>query len=193
MIKTGDTFKLLYTYGWDTGTWGTCSQPCGTGTQTRSVTCKRDNNLVVPDAHCIYEGLVKPDTSRVCNTHACTVTISTDSDDSCIIREYNINTNTYGKYLVNCSGLNSDGEADLCGPINFNLTAFSLDPIYLYYEVINREHKGHYASMKYSYKSNIFKYARVVTSNKLSKGDNVFWNTKYAYDIFWAICRIDLI
>ena len=71
--KVDNTYKPVYTYGWDTGEWSTtCSQPCGTGTQTRSVTCKRDNNLVVPDAHCTYEGLTRPETTRQCNTQACT-------------------------------------------------------------------------------------------------------------------------
>ena len=48
-------------YGtWKTGSWSSCSKTCGSGTQTRSVTCSA--------IECTG---TKPATSQACNTHRC--------------------------------------------------------------------------------------------------------------------------
>ena len=52
------------------GSWGNCSDPCGTGTQTRSIsTCKDSNGNTVSDSNCDID--VKPTTSQSCNTQTC--------------------------------------------------------------------------------------------------------------------------
>jgi hypothetical protein len=59
-----------YTYSWNTTSWGTCSQTCGGGTQSRSVYCKRSDGTKVADSYCKTS---KPASSQSCNTHKCPV------------------------------------------------------------------------------------------------------------------------
>lgn len=79
-VNTSGTWRPLYSYWWYTGNWGNCSAGCGGGTQTRQVTCVREhagesnhgsNWTDIDDACCIKNGLPKPATSQVCNTHSC--------------------------------------------------------------------------------------------------------------------------
>lgn len=62
------TWRPLYTYAWEAGSFGACSATCGGGTQTRSAVCKRQDGAAAPDNYCTG---VKPATSQVCNTHSC--------------------------------------------------------------------------------------------------------------------------
>ena len=68
------TWKKLWTYSYTTGSWGACSKNCGTGTQTRTVTCTRSDGVTFADAYCTAYGLTKPATSQNCNTMACMTT-----------------------------------------------------------------------------------------------------------------------
>ena len=56
------------TYSWQTGSWGTCSKTCGGGTQTRTVSCKRNDGVTVSSTYCSG---TKPATSQTCNTQSC--------------------------------------------------------------------------------------------------------------------------
>ena len=58
-----------YTYSWDIGPWGACSvTACGlTGTQSRSVICKRNDGVTVADVNCG----TKPEVSQSCSTPRC--------------------------------------------------------------------------------------------------------------------------
>jgi hypothetical protein len=57
---------------WKAGSYGPCSETCGTGTQTRKVTCTGDNAPTVPEEFC---STPKPIASQACTaTKACTWT-----------------------------------------------------------------------------------------------------------------------
>jgi hypothetical protein len=51
-------------YSWSSGTWGSCSVSCGSGTNTRTVECKRSDGVSVGDSYC---GGTKPAISQSCN------------------------------------------------------------------------------------------------------------------------------
>lgn len=57
-----------FTYSWLSDNWGDCSKTCGGGTQTRSVTCKRNDGEFVTETLCPAP---KPPVVQACNTQAC--------------------------------------------------------------------------------------------------------------------------
>lgn len=68
-VKQHGVWKPLWSYAWETGGWSACSTSCGGGTQTRTVTCRRSDNVTVPDAYC--NAIAKPPASQSCNTQDC--------------------------------------------------------------------------------------------------------------------------
>ncbi len=59
------------TYSWTSGSWSTCSQTCGSGSQTRSVTCQRSDGTTVASSSC--DAGSTPSTSQTCyGTSTCT-------------------------------------------------------------------------------------------------------------------------
>ena len=67
--NTNNVLKPIWNYWWTLGNWGACSASCGGGTQTRTVTCTRTNNVVKSDSFC--SDITKPSTSQACNTQSC--------------------------------------------------------------------------------------------------------------------------
>lgn len=63
-----NTQSCNFTYTWSPGAYGTCSETCGGGTQTRSLGCVRNDGLFVSHSFCTD---TQPVTSRACNTQAC--------------------------------------------------------------------------------------------------------------------------
>jgi hypothetical protein len=63
------------TYSWISSAWSTCSKTCGTGTQTRSVSCRSSSGTTVTDGYC--SASTKPAASQNCNTQACTASDTT--------------------------------------------------------------------------------------------------------------------
>jgi hypothetical protein len=57
------------TYGWVTGSYGACSVACGSGTQTRSVTCMDSNGNAASSASLCTAS--KPATTQACTQPAC--------------------------------------------------------------------------------------------------------------------------
>ena len=70
-VKIGGVWRALYSYSWSLGAWGDCSASCGGGSQTRSVTCARNDGVTVDDAVCLKLVGAKPATSQPCNTQSC--------------------------------------------------------------------------------------------------------------------------
>lgn len=63
-----NTQPCTSTYSWLAGDWSTCSKSCGGGTQTRSVSCQRDDGQFVAGSFCTG---TQPASTRSCNTAPC--------------------------------------------------------------------------------------------------------------------------
>lgn len=86
---------VTYSYAWVQGGFGACSAPCGGGTQTQAVTCRRNDGVSVADNLCAG---AKPATSRSCNTQVCA------PSNQCIISRVtsDINDLSYSGSAASC-------------------------------------------------------------------------------------------
>ncbi len=110
------------TYAWKCGTtgsfadctasdFGTCSNTCGSGTQTRTVTCVRTNdNSVAADASCTSGS--KPATSQTCTGTSCTYAWKCAADTT---SDANMITATTCTSSDTTTGFQSTCPVDVCG------------------------------------------------------------------------------
>ncbi len=76
-------------YSWFEGGWGMCTQPCGGGTQTQTVECRRlSDNVAVADSYCTT---ARPASTQTCNVQTCSGT-------------YNWNIGPWGDCSLTCGG-----------------------------------------------------------------------------------------
>ena len=92
--NTNNVLKPIWNYWWTLGNWGACSASCGGGTQTRTVTCTRTNNVVKSDSFC--SDITKPSTSQACNTQSCNIQLYSACDDVAIVWPADPNGNIVG-------------------------------------------------------------------------------------------------
>lgn len=89
-------------YSWIIGSYSSCSNTCGSGTQTRSVVCKRTDGLQVADSYCG----TKPAVSRACTSvSSCTYAWSYTSWGAC-----DADCNRYGTQTRSIVCKRSDGS-----------------------------------------------------------------------------------
>lgn len=82
-INVNGVWKPIWTYTWSIGGWGSCSASCGGGTQTRTVTCTRNDGTVMADSICTKFVGAKPATSQSCNTQSCISCVLQDCEEIC--------------------------------------------------------------------------------------------------------------
>ena len=70
-VKVSGVWKKAYTYSYAYSGWSACSKNCGSGTQTRTATCRRSDGVTVPDSFCTAAGVSKGALSQSCNTQSC--------------------------------------------------------------------------------------------------------------------------
>lgn len=85
-----------YTYAWQISAWSACSvTACGlTGTQSRTVICKRNDGATVADSYCG----TKPTTSQACSTAPCGGSTGDTGSDGSTGYSGDIGTCAIGRY-----------------------------------------------------------------------------------------------
>ncbi|GMH52349.1 hypothetical protein TrLO_g4395 [Triparma laevis f. longispina] len=76
------TYDPCPEYDFVASAWSACSEDCGEGTKTRTVTCFNIATATptsVADSYCLGVNLVKPDTSQSCYVQSCSTTCGPDS------------------------------------------------------------------------------------------------------------------
>jgi hypothetical protein len=93
------------TASWSTGSWGTCSKSCGTGSQTRTVSCLYQDGSNAPLSSCPQGS--RPADNQVCNTQACSST-----DEYPTYRAFN------RQYPVGACGASTCPDSQTCNLAN---------------------------------------------------------------------------
>jgi len=85
---------------WVTGNWSGCSQSCGDGTQSRTVSCESASGSVLGDTACLPAS--RPAAQQACSGGGCCVA---NAGEPCTRLDHGINLNTY----VTCNGICAEG------------------------------------------------------------------------------------
>lgn len=71
-------FSPVEELGFSVSDFGDCSERCGVGQQTRTVTCTRTLRsmvgvavLLLEDEECLGPGIARPSDTQICNTFSC--------------------------------------------------------------------------------------------------------------------------
>ncbi|MEF2175075.1 MAG: thrombospondin type-1 domain-containing protein [Candidatus Absconditabacteria bacterium] len=91
--------QTCVTYTWQVGSWGACSTTCGSGTQSRSVTCRSSLGSTVSDYYCSG---IKPSTTQTCSSGTLCAILILDNDN---VRNIPVNTVVYPGVKVSSQGL----------------------------------------------------------------------------------------
>jgi hypothetical protein len=110
---TDAAWHPIYSYEWIPSPWGPCTVNCGGGTQTRGMTCRRNDGIDRPDIFC--DDLVKPPMIQECNTQSCAkpITISWTGDDGAYLSVYDLGYSGYANGAY--------GQWASTGPLDFEI------------------------------------------------------------------------
>lgn len=123
-------------FAWSAGAWGSCSNGCGDGTQSRAVTCKDSTGAVVAEALCPQP---KPDTEQGCSGSNCgpfcTVLSHPTGHGDCPEGPVSV---TFPQIGCSCAAYDAAGNGSDCGLGYFSwgltcadgsaVTNYSVDP-----------------------------------------------------------------
>jgi hypothetical protein len=102
-LCTGSEWKTFDSaFGWLTDSWSSCSTTCGSGTESRSVSCKNAGGTSVDDTYCSG---TKPTSSQACFTTAgCTYSWSYTGWSSCSANPSWTAYGSFGGCSASCGG-----------------------------------------------------------------------------------------
>ena len=102
VCDAGNWTSLGASFFWSTSSWGACSTTCGTGTQSRSVSCNNNGGLTVADSYCSG---AKPETLQSCFTTAnCSYSWQYSGWSACSASPYWGAFGAYGGCSASCGG-----------------------------------------------------------------------------------------
>ena len=100
--KINGTWKPVYSYSWNVSEWSSCSKPCGTGIQTRTATCVRNDGIVKEDKFCTLSGVNKPVLQQYCNSQPCTYYLLGEKDDCMALYVKKVYHGPWNQVIYSC-------------------------------------------------------------------------------------------
>ncbi|XRB07706.1 thrombospondin [Pycnococcus provasolii] len=117
------TLPPSYTYSYTTEAWSSCSESCGTGTQTRLVLCTRSDGWTVDASMC--SGMTAPEMAQLCNTQECYTTTETTTTPTTTTTAATTTTTTTGLSSTTAAPTTPTTTNAVNSPTNSYTYAFS--------------------------------------------------------------------